>query len=259
MRELGRAFALDPNDARTMKAMVSLLMQPPRELPEEVKSELEQLSRDQVRLGGKTGAIAFASFNMYIPLLLLMGIKSAWTWSTYAIAIVTAAVSFAVWRLPQPRTRHAMLVYVLSLLCMGTLSAMFGPFLVVPASAAVMALIFSTTNDRSLRGVIIVLACLTVLLPLGLEYAHLVPPSMRFTADGILLLPRVVWFPPVATQIFLVVGSLAIIVTAGLALAPFRNELDEAQKRIRLLAWHLRHLVPEEATLTSRAGGMGAS
>ena len=56
------------------------------------------------------------------------------------------------------------------------------------------------------------------------------------------------WFPPVWTQVFLIISSLAVIITSGLAVAPFRNELDDAQRRIRLLAWHLRQLVPEEAT-----------
>ena len=132
------------------------------------------------------------------------------------------------------------------------MAANFGPFLMVPAVATSSALVFSTTNDRSMRVYIVLLACLTVLVPFGLEHAGLVPPSMRFTSEGILLLPRVLDFPAFWTQVFLVVSSLAVIVTAGLALAPFRNELDDAQRRIRLLAWHLRQLVPEEATGGSR-------
>jgi serine/threonine-protein kinase len=197
--------------------------------------------------------------NLYIPILLLMGIRSPWVWLTYGMAVVTGLVSFGIARLPQPRTRHAMLVFVLSLICIGTMSATFGPFLMVPAVAATSALVFSTTNDTSLRSLIIGLACLTVLVPYGLELAGIVPPSMRFTAEGILLLPRVVWFPPVASQIFLAVSSVAVVVTSGLALAPFRNELDDAQRRIRVLAWHLRQLVPGEAIAPAQgAGGEGS-
>jgi hypothetical protein len=68
---------------------------------------------------------------------------------------------------------------------------------------------------------------------------------MRFTPEGILLLPRVLWFPPFWSQVWLLVSSVAVILTSGFALAPFRQELDDAQRRIRLLAWHLRQLVPE--------------
>ena len=255
MRELGRAFALDPDNPRTMRAMLSLLMQPPRELPNEVKDELEQLSRDQVRLGGRTGGLAYLSMNLYVPILLLMGIRSPWMWCTYALAVATALVSFGIARLAQPRTRHAMI----GLVCIATMSATFGPFIVVPAVAATSALVYSTTNDRSLRSMIIGLACLTVIVPYGLELAGILPPSMRFTPEGILLLPRVVWFPPVASQAFLVVSGIATIVTSGLALAPFRNELDDAQRRIRLLAWHLRQLVPGEAIAPARPTSGGAS
>ena len=259
MREFSRALALDPDNPEPMRAMVALLMQPPRELPAEVKEEIEQLSRDQVRLGGKTGGLAYLSINLYIPLLLLMGVRSPWLWVTYGLAIATSIISFGIARLPRPRTRHAMTVFVLSLICIGTMAANFGPFLMVPAVAATSALVFSTTNDRSLRGFIVALACLTVLVPFGLEHAGVVPPSMRFTSEGIVLLPRVLDFPSFWTQVFLVVSSLAVIVTSGLALAPFRNELDDAQRRIRLLAWHLRQLVPEEATGGSREVRGGTS
>ena len=248
MREFSRALALDPENPATMRAMVSLLMQPPRELPREVRDEIEQLSRAQVRLGGTTGGFVYLSLNFYIPLLLLMGVRSSWFWGTYALAVVTSMLSFAVGRLERPRTRHAMLVFALSLACVSTMASYFGPFVSVPAIAASSALVFSTANDRSLRGFIIVLACLAVLVPFGLEHAGVVPASMRFTSEGILLLPRVLRFPPIWSQVFLMVSSLAVIITSGLAVAPFRNELDDAQRRIRLLAWHLRQLVPEEAT-----------
>jgi len=256
MREFSRALALDPENPATMRAMVRLLMQPPRELPAEVKREIEQLSRDQVRLGGTTGGLAYLSINLYIPLLYMMGIRSPWVWVTYALAVVTSIVSFGIARMKAPRTRHAMAVFTLSLISVGTMAATFGPFIIVPAVAVTSALVFSTTNDRSLRGLIIVLAAMAVLVPFALELTGLVPPSMRFTPEGLLLLPRVVWFPPFWSQVFLVVSNVALVVTAGLVLAPFRNELDDAQKRIRLLAWHLRQLVPGDAVESSSHAGV---
>jgi serine/threonine-protein kinase len=247
MRELSRALALDPENPKTMRAMVSLLMQPLRELPLEVREEMEQLSRDQVRLGGKTGGIVYLSLFLYIPLQLLMGVRSPWLWATYAIALVTSLVSFGVARLERPRTKHSMIVFSLSLASVGSMAGYFGPFIVVPAVAATSALVFSTTNDRRLRGFIIVLACLAILVPYGLEWVGLVPPSMRFTPEGVILVPRLLWLPAAWSQMFLLVTSLAVVVTSGLALAPFRDELDDAQRRIRLLAWHLRQLVPKDA------------
>jgi serine/threonine-protein kinase len=253
MREFSRALALDPENPTTMRAMVQLLMQPPRELPAQVKDELEQLSRDQVRLGGTTGGLAYLSINLYIPILLMMGVKSPWLWCTYVIAAATSLVSFAIARMKEPRTRHAMAVFALSLVCVSTMAGIFGPFVILPAVAVTSALVFSTTNDPSLRWLIIGLACLTVLVPFGLELAGVVPPSMRFTPEGILLLPRFAYFPPGWSRVFLVVGNVALIVTSGLVLAPFRGELDDAQKRIRLLAWHLRQLVPSEAIASAPA------
>ncbi len=248
MRELSRAVALDPDNPRTMRAMVSLLMQAPRELPRDVKDELEALARDQVRLGGKTGGLVYLSILLYIPLTVLMGIRTPWLWGMFGLASVASVASFAVARVARPGTKYSMAVFVLSIACVGAMAGMFGPFVLVPAVAAASALIFSTTNDRSQRAFVIGFACLAVVVPFGLEQAGVVPPSMRFTEEGIVLLPRFFGFPALWSQVFVLVTSLAVIVTSGLALAPFRNELDDAQRRIRLLAWHLRQLVPEQAT-----------
>jgi serine/threonine-protein kinase len=247
MRELSRALALDPENPKTMRAMVTLLMQPMRELPREVREEMEQLSRDQVRLGGKTGGFVYLSLFLYIPLQLLMGVRSPWLWATYAMALVTSLVSFGVARLARPRTKHSMIVFALSLTSVSSMAGYFGPFVMVPAIAATSALVFATTNDRSHRALIIALGSLAVLVPYCLELAGVVPPSMRFTPDGLVLLPRLLWLPGAWSQVFLLVTSLAVVVTSGLALAPFRDELEDAQRRIRLLAWHLRQLVPKDA------------
>jgi serine/threonine-protein kinase len=247
MRELSRALALDPNNPATMRTMVGLFTQPPRELPSAVKDELEQLYRDQVRVGGTTGGFAYLSTNLYIPLLWLMGIRSPWFWSTYVIAAITSAYAFTVSRMKAPRTRHSMTVFGMGLLCTATMAGLFGPFVIVPAVAVLSALVFSTTNDPTLRWPIVTMSCLTVLAPFGLEAAGVLPASMRFTPEGILLVPRLLRFPPLWTTVFLLVSTVATIVTSTFVMAPFRGELDDAQRRIRLLAWHLRQLVPQEA------------
>jgi hypothetical protein len=227
---------------------VGLLVQPPRELPPAVAEEMAQLARDQIHVGARTGAIAYASMLLYVPLVLWMGVRSAWGISLFfAFAAVAAVASWAATRVRRPSARHVWGVYAASLVSICALSSFFGPNLLVPGIAAASALIYSATNDRSMRLPIIFLACVPLVAPLGLEWLGLVAPSMRFVSEGILLVPRVVGFPPVATYAFLIATNVAVVVTSGLALVPFREGFDDAQRRIRLLAWQLRQLVPEES------------
>jgi len=245
MRELSRALALDAGNPDAMRALVGLLMEPPRELPPEVKEEMDRLARDQIHVGARAGAIAYASFLLYVPLVLWMGVRSAWTWVFVAFGVVAAVASWSTTRVRRPSALQVWGVYLASLLSVGGLSAFFGPYLLVPGVAAASALIYSATNDRSMRLGIILLACAPIVVPLGLESLGLVEPSMRFVSGGILLVPRVVGFPPLATHAFLLATNLAVVVTSGLALVPFREGFDDAQRRVRLLAWQLRQLVPD--------------
>jgi serine/threonine-protein kinase len=255
MGELSRALAFDPRNPDAMRALVGLLMQPPRELPAEVKEEMDQLARDQIHVGARTGALAYASMILYVPLVLWMGPRSAWAALYIAFALVAAAASWATTRVKRPSSTQVWGVYFASLLSIGGLACFFGPYLLVPSLAAASALIYSATNARSMRVPIILLACAPLVCPLLLEAAGLVAPSMRFAGDGVLLVPRVVGFPPLPTHVFLLASNVAAIVTSGLALVPFRDGFDDAQRRIRLLAWQLRQLVPEAATDQARPGG----
>ena len=259
MRELGRALALDPNNPTALRTMVRLLMEVPKEVPLEVKEELEALSRDQVRLGGRSGAIAFLGLNLYLPLLLWMGIRSYALFVFFGFATLAGLTSFAVSRLRKPSSRHAMVVLGLFTLATVAIAGVLGPFILLPGMAASGTMIFTTTNDRRLRGWIIVAGCAALLIPVGLELVGVLPPSITFDAAGVHLLARVAYLPRMPTLAFLLVTSLATIITSGLALLPFRDQFDEAQLRMRVLSWHLRHLVPDEALIDGEQAERGHS
>jgi serine/threonine-protein kinase len=120
------------------------------------------------------------------------------------------------------------------------------PFILVPAIVATNTLIFSLANEAPWRGRITAIGSLAVVVPALLELFGLVPPSLDFRGGALVVLPRLVDLPRHATVGFLAISSLAVIITGSLAMAPFRAELDEAQRRIRLHAWSLRQMVPDE-------------
>lgn len=250
--ELGRAVALDPTNTPALRALVDLVMLPPTSTPREVEEELLELEREQVRMGGRTGVLAYASFNLYLPLIFWMGVKS---YSLVALLVITslcaALTSFVVSRLP--RVNSSMWVLAASSLCIASLAAIFGPFLLVPSVAAANTLVFAVSNAPRYRVLVLCLGVLPLLLPIALELAGLLPPSIAFTDAGIVLLPRIADFPMVPTLVLLVISSLGTVITAALAVTPFRSELDAAQRRIRLTAWNLKHLIPDSGLTNANA------
>jgi serine/threonine-protein kinase len=249
LRALGHALALDPDNKPALRTMVRLLTEPPTELPSEVHDEIEELEVRQTRGAGRVGAIAFVSLNFWIPLVAAMGVKDWTPIAAFAVAAnSTALVSWAVSRLPRPRTIHAMAVLVLGLLTASLSSLLFGPFVLAPSIIAVITLLFSLNHPPEWRFGIIGLGLLAMLGPAGLEWLGALPPSMLFTEHGLTLVPRWASLPPVPSIAILLLGNVGVIVTAGAAMAPIRRELDEAQLRMRLSAWQLRQLVPEDTT-----------
>ena len=246
LRRLGHALALDPDNADALRTLVHFLTEPPQQLPESVAAELVELEEQQTRGAGKVGAVAFLSLNLYFPLMFWMGVK---VWLPVLLFSVlttaTAAISFGVSRLKHPRTGHAMAVLVAGLATAGASSALFGPFVLAPSIVAVITLLFSLNHPAEWRGRILGLGVAAALLPAVLEWIGLVPPSIAFGIEGMTLLPRFVNFPVAPSLLLLVVGNLAVVITAGAAMAPIRKELDDAQARVRTTAWQLRQMVPE--------------
>ncbi|MCC7542920.1 MAG: serine/threonine protein kinase, partial [Deltaproteobacteria bacterium] len=247
MRELSRALALDPEHPVARRRMVELLTRPPRELPPEVRDELDGLQASQVRVGGRTGALAFLSINLYAPLLLWLGVIDVGLLVLQcALATLCAGVSYSISRLRRPTQGHAMIVLVISSVGIVVQSTIAGPFIVVPAVVTASTLIFSVSNGRAYRGAIIAVGCLAFLAPFALEALGVLAPAATFGPSGMTIVARMTELPPTRTTLVLVVMTLGTIVTSGLAVAPFRDELDDAQRQIRLQSWQLRQLVPDD-------------
>jgi serine/threonine-protein kinase len=62
LREAGRAVALDPEGREGLRAAVELMLEPPKEVPAEVRDELDRAQADRIRAGIRTGVVVFGAF-----------------------------------------------------------------------------------------------------------------------------------------------------------------------------------------------------
>ena len=243
--EVGRAMALSPQHPGATRTLVALLTEPPAVLPREVQVELDDIVTEHVRVGGRTGAVAYGVAALIFAILLAVGVVQ---WATGAWLPVVlfggaALTSYAFSRLPQPGTQHSVVMLVLSTFAITSLSTIFSPFFGVPTAVCVNTMLFVLSNERRIRRFVVPIGALGVLLPILGELIGLTPPSYRVESGTIVLLPRFMAF----TQTSVVVLTLSFVLTtviAALALGPFRDDLDREQRRSRLLSWQLRQFVP---------------
>jgi eukaryotic-like serine/threonine-protein kinase len=248
MSEVSRAIALDPQNGEAMRTLVRLLTEVPRALPPQAQREIDAQARAWQRTGSRAAAFAYLSFTLYAPLGYLMGVRS-WPMAIVpeVLWVTAALLAFHNSRHPDPKGQPGYSLIVFSNLAIASTAWVFGPFMLVPALAAVNAISFVAATDKSRRGPAILMGACAVLLPFVLDRLGITPPSYGFDHGRLMILPRALGFPETLTIAFLLITSIALLVTPALFVGKVKDALTATENRLYMQTWHLRQFVPGEA------------
>jgi serine/threonine protein kinase len=260
MREVSRAIALDPQNGEAMRTLVRLLTEVPRALPPQAQREIDAQARAWQRTGSRAAAFAYLSFTLYAPLGYLMGVHN-WPMALLpeVLWVAAAILAFYTSRHPDPKGQTGYSLILASNLAIASTGWVLGPFMLVPALAAVNALSFIVGTERSRRGPIIFMGCCAILVPLVLEWMGVNAPSYAFEHGRLVILPRALGFPETPTLAFLLITSVALLVTPALLIGRFKDALTATENRLYMQTWHLRQFVPGEATASIVPPAPGSS
>jgi hypothetical protein len=100
---------------------------------------------------------------------------------------------------------------------------------------------------RRQRWRFVAIGCMAVALPLALERLGVLEPSYLFRDGMLQVLPHAVRLPELPTIAVLTISSLSSIVAPSVFVGIMRSAFDQAERRLRVHAWHLQRLVPDEA------------
>jgi serine/threonine-protein kinase len=246
MRLAGRALALDPTLVAAAELVSRLMLEPPRDIPNEVAAALAEDHVLAQRRNARVGLFAYVGYILVFAMLAGVGF-SAPIYPMMFSALIVINIGLLWWHERSSRPRNPLPLLIASGLLVGTVARMFSPFLVGPSIAAVTAMAFTLGMMPTTRaGVLATIGVTTgaVLLPWIGEEVGLLSRSLEITAKELIMsAPGIQDEEPVQVVVF-AVYTLVLVVAAVLMAYSVRRSEAEARRSLHLQAWQLRQLVP---------------
>jgi len=242
LRNVGRALALDPNNADAVRLLGRLLLHEPAEEPAEVRALVEQSAAALRRRAVGTLFFRSLSWAAFIPITAWLGYtapRAAWLivarWRARPRCSGAARLVAVT-----PRTLLGLLLVTSALFA--TLSAMFGPFILIPALVATNTIFF-----------VLPCAARAAVAHPARRRAHRAvavrrrarrsgPPSYEFLGGEILVRPRALAFPVPGTQLMLVLAHVALVLAPAFVATRVHDALLAAERRLFLYGWRVSQL-----------------
>ncbi|MBM4364058.1 MAG: hypothetical protein FJ104_15365, partial [Deltaproteobacteria bacterium] len=247
MGELGAALALDPTNHESLGALLKVALETPVELSPEAEAELEAVrAADRIGAAGG-GAVVYGSLLLWSPLLLMMTVRRP---VLFALLSVTTMLVFTyliwVWRARRTDDRFTWISFGLGFLHVGLTSTIFGPLVMTPGMAVVtlVSYLVSLRADRATRRLLLGFGLASVLVPLGLQFAGLVPASYSFEPGAIRIVSNLVELSPGPALGLLALGTLGTLVSSVFTVGRAVDALMSAERRNLARAFRLRQLLP---------------
>jgi serine/threonine-protein kinase len=241
MRAAGRALGLDP-DSEAALLIGSLMVEPPRALPAEVKEGWDRLDAALMRRHARLGAVGVAAIIPFLTFFMFMHVES-WplVLAMFALQLLSVGVMAYAARQEWPNSR---LLFFTQIVAQAMLARLFSPFLVLPATAtALMAgwSSFPPRLDHPVRP--LVLGCLGPAVALVLELGGVVSPTWHLHGHSLELTSAAFDMNSHALIALLITALFGSIVATGLFTRGIALERRAAMRQLELQAWHLRKLV----------------
>jgi serine/threonine-protein kinase len=241
LRAAGRAVALDPRAREPAELVARLMLEPPKEMPQEVEQELTAIDEADTQRQADRGRRAMLLTVLFLPFMYFSGLKDTW----FIVALcVLVGTDMVMTRFMATSMRATWVAIAVSSGFVLLLAHAMTPLLVAPGMAAIVGGLLAAMPR--LRPVWLLYAILTVpLLALwGVQWLGWLPRSIEVVGDSLVL-------HSAATQLDASWGlpGLALWLLAGPAIAiglarSILRDRQRLQRALQLQSWQLRQLVP---------------
>jgi len=243
MRRAGRALALDPESEAAAELVSSLLLSPPRKMPEDLTAGLEeqeiQINKDRSK---KAMWVYLSVFGM-LPIAVFMEIKN-WPMviGFYGVVALAALSSMHFARTGKPSVA---VVLAVNLAIAVLFTRIAGPFVLTPlmVCAAIVAITaVPWINQRS--WIVVVWTVTAVLLPILLEWLSVLPKTWEIAGGRMTIISDVIRTYGLLDELALIFSTLLFTIVIGLFTLGISKRRRLGQEQLFVQAWHLRQLLP---------------
>jgi serine/threonine-protein kinase len=247
MQEAAQALALDPTLTAAGELIGRLMIEPPKQLPADVRSELAETDRTTSRRVVHNVVVTHAVTLALVPITILLGVTDKLYLSAFA-GLATLGLFAAVLDLRLGRD----LVWVHNLIVFATMVLMargFTPFLIAPAAVAVNTVAFASHPRGTERRDFIAFMVLSLGAILGVwvcELVGLLPATMIFSGGTLSITSPIEGVDAIPMEwvlaFFVTIGTI----NAGILAFRTARVARQARERAHLQAWQVRQLSPLE-------------
>ncbi|MBX3269647.1 MAG: serine/threonine protein kinase [Sandaracinaceae bacterium] len=254
MRALGHALALDPTHEEALRALSRLLTDLPEEVPAGARLAIARARAEERVQMARTSAIRLATWLAVVPAVIAFGVID---WTRGAAVLVSLSIAalaaLLAWRTRATSDAALATLVGLSTLAIGLVSFVFGPFVLVPSLAATNAMFFAMSTDRRARRAVLAASVGALVVPWLATVLGLEAPYYRFGPEGLTIVSPMVALPEALVMPFLLVVSVALVVTPTILAGRMRDALARAEERLLVSSHYLAQLVPEAARGAERS------
>jgi eukaryotic-like serine/threonine-protein kinase len=246
MRIASHALALDPECGGAAALVSSLMFEPPREAPPELRRALHDADAEDVSRHAKAAMPGYILIAAFLPVIIWSGVRS---WSAVIasgiIALGMAAAAYALVRRPRRSVAWMVAYGIGNALVVMALARLAGPMTFVPAlvsftTASVITYPVFLERPYVLAGIMLG----GFLLPIGLESVGWLPASWELTSDGLLLSGNAMVLDGAPAMLTIVLACTATVVMASIQSTVLGRAKRAAQHQLVAQAFYLRQLLP---------------
>ena len=246
LRHVGRALALDPDNATAVELLRQLMLREPKKDPPEMQRSARETDAEMRRNAVNFLFWRSLLWTVCVPLTLWVGYTRPFIAGTVATGILVTMLALAVLRRrPAISDATGLILLGVTTILFGSLSTLFGPFILVPSLAATNSIFFVFHSRPGQRLVIILAGVAAVMLPFFMELVGIVPPSYVFEAGRMLVVPRVMAIDETRTMALLAVLHVVLAIAPTVIALRVRDELLAAQRKLSLTSWRLGQLAAD--------------
>ncbi|HEX3479651.1 MAG TPA: protein kinase [Kofleriaceae bacterium] len=242
----GRALALDPESAEAADLVTALIVEPPRVLPPGLVASLADADLAAHRTRSRNQVRAFAAVLPFAAVVPFLRVES---WPLvigfFAAMAGMAGISELSYRRGASVAPVALAATFLTALLVSRIA---GPFVLTPVVIEGIALgLIATAPLIGRAWIVIGWLALALGAPIALEAAGVFARTWWFDGDTLQIHSAVVHGSDAAREVALIAANLLFIAMAVLFSRATHRDRRDAERRLHIQAWHLRHLLPDRA------------